>query len=205
MVLLAGISNTTAFRNLDTEENISLNEKSIYTPNELPNISLNAKIHRNLKKKIIESPKEKIITLFKATNENELDSIESLILSAGGKVLSKNKIGGIITAEMPAENIEKIAADNSIESVWPDRIFHIVLEESVPQINAPFMWENDFNGEGIKIAVLDTGIDSTHLMLQRKVILEEDFTGDNPTDILGHGTHVAGIAAGNNSSGGLLK
>ena len=122
LVLLVIISNTTAFYSLDNTSSISLN-KTIYASDNSPNISLNPKIHNDLKKKIRENPKEKIIMLFKATNENKLDSIETLISSAGGKVLSKNKIGDIIIAEMPAKDIEKIITDNSIESVWPDRIY----------------------------------------------------------------------------------
>jgi len=206
LVLLICISNTTAFYNTETISGVSLNKETIYSAENPSSNSFDSKIHKDIRKKIKENPEEKIVTLFKAVNESELDSIETLIESIGGKVLSKNKIGDIITAEIPAEKIREIIIDNSIESVWPDRIFHAVLEESVPQINAPFMWENGFNGNGIKIAVLDTGMDSNHLMLQGKIILEKDFTGSGSTnDIVGHGTHVAGIIAGTNEFGGLYN
>ncbi|MCL0090175.1 carboxypeptidase regulatory-like domain-containing protein, partial [Dehalococcoidia bacterium] len=66
-----------------------------------------------------------------------------------------------------------------------------------PIVNAPPMWDAGYDGEGIKIAILDTGIDYTHPDLADRIIAAKDFTGDGTVmDWHGHGTHVAGIAAG---------
>src|SRR4030095_12337035 len=62
---------------------------------------------------------------------------------------------------------------------------------------------NGFDGEGVGIAVVDSGIDSGHKSFLDKsnnlrVIYNEDFTGEGRIDDpYGHGTHVAGLAAGN--------
>ena len=64
-------------------------------------------------------------------------------------------------------------------------------------INAPAMWDMGYQGGGVTIAIIDTGIDSTHPDLVGKIVSESDFTDDGTTDDLGgHGTHCAGIAAG---------
>jgi len=39
------------------------------------------------------------------------------------------------------------------------------LVESVPLTNAPLAWQQGFTGKGVKIAVLDSGIDSCNLLI----------------------------------------
>ncbi|UVW29572.1 S8 family serine peptidase [Massilia sp. H6] len=53
-----------------------------------------------------------------------------------------------------------------------------------------------YDGRGIVVAVLDTGIDRTHPAFAGIELIEEDFTDEGNGDVLGHGTHCAGTIFG---------
>lgn len=62
----------------------------------------------------------------------------------------------------------------------------------------------DFDGRGVRVGIIDTGIDSFHSDLAGKVLKFRDFIGrsdNSPYDDHGHGTHVAGTVAGGSTSG----
>ena len=59
-------------------------------------------------------------------------------------------------------------------------------------LGIPDVWQLT-QGEGIKVAILDTGIDLDHPDLASAIVETEDFTGDGIEDASGHGTHCAGI------------
>lgn len=76
----------------------------------------------------------------------------------------------------------------------------------VNQLQAPEIWANGAKGEGIVVAICDTGIDRNHPDLKDQIIGGRNFTNegstDDYTDRNSHGTHVAGtIAAAANESG----
>lgn len=58
-----------------------------------------------------------------------------------------------------------------------------------------------YSGKGVKIALLDTGIDAKHAAFKGLKITERNFVGGEDGDEDGHGTHVAGTIAGHDMNG----
>ncbi len=146
---------------------------------------------------------EKARLLVTLNDSNKLDKISGLIKESGGKIESQFEVGKVIVAEMGGPGLLEIAKDDAVVSLWPDFSVSAMLEGSVPQVNAPTAWSLGFKGENVRIAVLDTGIDSQHPMLKGKVVLEKNFSSSATVlDKDGHGTHVAGIIAGTKENNG---
>ncbi|WP_231391066.1 S8 family serine peptidase [Paenisporosarcina sp. HGH0030] len=87
--------------------------------------------------------------------------------------------------------------DHGIEKIWLDGRVEATLDQSVPQIGAPTAWESGFTGKGVKVAVLDTGIDPNHPDLVNQIAEAKSFVpGETVEDGHGHGTHVASTVLG---------
>ena len=115
-------------------------------------------------------------------------------------------IGGV-AARTVAEEGDAFWADISagapraIEKVWFDAPIEATLDESAAQIGAPAAWERGLTGDGVTIATLDSGIDTSHPDFEGRIVATADFTGGNSVaDLAGHGTHVASIAAGSGAA-----
>ncbi|MEH1166732.1 S8 family serine peptidase [Micromonospora sp. CPCC 205539] len=88
-----------------------------------------------------------------------------------------------------------------VTHVWLDGKRKVSLDRSVPQIGAPAAWQAGFDGTGVTVGVLDTGIDASHPDFAGHLAEVRDFTGGNdPSDNVGHGTHVASTIMGSGAA-----
>lgn len=143
-------------------------------------------------------------------NRRKTDRIYSMIDSNQGKIHRELNLIPSIAVELPTCCLEQFARSQLVKKIWYDARVKVCLDVAVPAIGATAVHQMGFSGDGIVVAVIDTGI-APHpdlIVPENRILAWYDLVNDHsdPYDDNGHGTHVAGIIAGNgNSSNGRFK
>ena len=115
--------------------------------------------------------------------------------------------------ELTMREVPKLARDRDVLAIAPSIPLKLIepigkRTEVQPSGNST-AWgvqavgadDTPFTGDGITVAVLDTGIDASHPAFQGVELVERDFTGEGNGDKHGHGTHCAGTIFGRTTAG----
>lgn len=127
--------------------------------------------------------------------------------------------------EVDADTLAVLESSPDVESIEIDRLHKPTLLESIPQINADLVHDAGYTGAGQTVAILDSGVEAAHAFFGGRVVQEACFSTNyaagsvtslcpggvdtmvgpgaaTPCTLANcsHGTHVAGIAAGNSAT-----
>ncbi len=137
---------------------------------------------------------------------------QAIVLSSlgAGEFTLRHKLANVaaFSGSVTAAGLNKLLTNSAVAHIEPVRTFYPELAQGIPLMNA-LDSRPTFNGQGMSVAIVDTGVDYTHPRLggggfpNSKVIGGYDF-GDNDADPMpsnvsqetGHGTCCAGIVAG---------
>lgn len=156
-----------------------------------------AKVHPNILSHIDSQESIQVIVQF---NEKPGMAAENVLKGTGCLPGYRPAHLNLIAAECPGKSLEALAHAEIIKYIWEDEEFDLTLDVSAPQIDANDAWASGYNGSGVIISIVDSGVNTSHPALGN-FILEQDFGTDGTTDDLcGHGTWVAGVAASTNDT-----
>src|SRR6266699_827906 len=114
----------------------------------------------NAGRKLDRDEKERIKGQLKSQQDGLGGSIENL----GGTVIANYRAAyNGIKVRIAAERVRELAALPGVVAVRPLQLMKPDNLRGIPLIGAPAVWQNPgLHGEGVKIAIIDTGIDYTH-------------------------------------------
>src|SRR5580698_10787408 len=110
-----------------------------------------------------------------------------------------------VSATLHPADVISVSNQANVTYISLDRQLGATLDYSAGAVGAPVAWSYGLNGSGVGVAVIDSGI-YNHPDLnganssKSRVVYRQSFIGGVLSDDFGHGTHVAGIVAGNGSS-----
>ena len=136
---------------------------------------------------------------------------QAMVKGVGGQIKYTYNLIPAIAASVPEVAIEALKKNPNITDVELDSMVYALdteLESSwgVERIGAGDVHDSGNKGTGIKVAIIDSGIDYLHEDLKANYIEGWDFVNNDsdPMDDDGHGTHVAGTVAAEDDSGGVI-
>ena len=133
---------------------------------------------------------------------------ELLIKGYGGEVSHSYSLINASAARTPSKSMVKLEKNLNVKYIECDYTVHATTQEvpwGVDRIGAPVV--HGYNkGNGIKVAIIDTGIDYNHPDLNANYKGGYDFVNkdNDPMDDNGHGTHCAGIIGAADNDEGVI-
>ncbi|HXM20581.1 MAG TPA: S8 family serine peptidase [Terriglobales bacterium] len=124
------------------------------------------------------------------------------ILARGGTVKDDLAFIKALHASIPASRLDDLSEDGEVTYISPNRPIRSALNNTTGAVLANYPWSLGLDGEGVGVAVIDSGVRAvedlrTVTKERSRVLYNFDAIGGGTDDLYGHGTHVAGIIAGN--------
>ena len=161
-------------------------------------------------------PSERIsamVTEFRLRAGSLLNDLNKEISNGGASEVEPLYSSNSVLVKLSEASLKRVIKNPGVESYTFDREIELWTEpqaqvdndtrlrwtyglrkSGIPQVRKAY----GLDGSGVRVGILDTGIDATHPHLEGQVIAWKDFAGDRkvPADVDGHGTHCAGTIAG---------
>jgi serine protease AprX len=162
------------------------------------------------------NPDAELRLIVRETVPSSVDA-ERLVTALGGDVGRRLAIVGGFAARLPGSRLADLVASNAVARVWGDGRITVnaidmgqfdtwpantIWQKTIRLPLAASLGGTTYDGNGVTVAVLDTGV-SPVADLGDRVLARVDFTPDRDGyDRYGHGTHMAGIIAGDGAASG---
>lgn len=164
------------------------------------------KIDRRLIKKVQTLNSDSRLSAIIFSKEEQASVCKECLQKMGVTIVYEFPLINAYAVEIPRSMLERIVEIESIRYISDDVDINSLLNIATQEVGARDVNLKGYTGKGIGIAILDTGVYPHPDLIRPKnrIIAFKDFVNDkkDPYDDNGHGTFVAGVAAGNGYSSG---
>src|SRR5690349_18734397 len=142
-----------------------------------------------------------------------VDCLVNDVVKLGGTILGQLPLVNGVVALLDHNGIVSLSNQSNVVYISKDRPLNPFFDNAAPAVNASAAWQSNYTGAGIGVALIDSGVNNhpdlatTGLLPFSRIVYNKSFVpGDSSAaDAYGHGTHIAGLIAGNGtSSTGLI-
>ncbi len=160
------------------------------------------------------APDEIIVKYKKGVSQANINALHK---NENASIKAQNKKLGFDVVKVKGKSVNKAIEaykkNPNVEYVEPNYYYHATWTPNDPYFTSSYQWGHfkigatsawdRTRGNGVRVAVLDTGVQYNHPDLNGKVVRGYNFVERNwdPYDYNGHGTHVAGIIAAATNNG----
>jgi subtilisin family serine protease len=167
---------------------------------------------------------------FSQTAQHDLlNYLENKSYNQQAEIIHRFWIANMVTCKVSESVIYELAERSDVVRIDIDEERNLLIDEPTPEgipvdpladideitynvlkVNAPDVWAEGYTGQGVVVAVIDTGVNYNHDDLEDHMWEDPDYPNhgwdfanddDNPMDDHGHGTHCSGTVAGDGTAG----
>src|SRR3979409_1848232 len=129
------------------------------------------------------------------------------ILQLGGAILGQLPLINGVVALLDGNGIQNLSNQSNVVYISADRPLTPSDDNTNAAVDVDFAWQSNYTGAGVGVALIDSGV-SNHADLNQgilpfsRVVYQQSFVPGNSrsSDQYGHGTHIAGLIAGDGLS-----
>jgi serine protease AprX len=146
-------------------------------------------------------PDEALEALEEGTRQSQAPIMSKLEELGAAEEATQHTLTNAVTTKLTPQQMAEVAELDEVQIIRLETIDHVTCMNESARVIETLLARKEFkaNGKGVRVAILDSGVDASHPALTARVVDQVETVGESVNIPGNHGTHVAGTVAGNDA------